>query len=695
MRALVRAIRLVSRTPNGKYARTIELSPGLNVIRGENGVGKTQIIQAIIYALGLERMLTTRANAPLGSAFTSEVRIRSDNGQEAASAVIASWVAVELENANGQSLVAQRHIRHSTMGSDLVRVWTAPALTEEGNISDPSDYFLHASGSATHDRGFHRLLADFLGWQLPTVPTYSGRQIPLYVDVIFPFIVVDQQSWGSATPRKVERYQIRDPLRRSFEFLVALNGPIAQKRRAELEELMTDMRTTWAATKSAIEATVGVLGGRLVGVPVHPAGSTSRRGDVEETDISSAHIQLFREGEWRSADSVVETLQGELRALRSASQREVREDVSEARSRELRQLREELSEVTAAAHLIDQDLSMNEAQLTALDRRLDGLSEERDRNSDIRTLIRLGSQTAAQHIVDQNCPTCQQSLDGLESDQLGPTLSVDDTISLLNSQINTTKKMRDRARIAVEYSASAFAALQRQADQLKVRIRAVEADVLEPAAETSQADIASRITIELQLEEISRVQDKFAEGFFTLEELASRIALVRNEMNSLPEGMPESDARLIGEVSATMTRYLKDSRFRSYSSSQVHIDRDSLRPTREGFDIDIDVSASDVVRMKIAYLESVRSVGMTVGPHPGILILDEPRQQDIDPADFSTILRYLGAAVKDSGQIVITSATPKEELDALLHAAQATIIELGDQKLLRVDRAADALDAGA
>ncbi|MFF4779587.1 hypothetical protein ACFY05_42915 [Microtetraspora fusca] len=415
---------------------------------------------------------------------------------------------------------------------------------------------------------------------------------------------------------------------------------------------------------------------------------------MEQTDLSSAHIELFRNGEWRSADSVVEKLQEELRRLRAALQREVREQVDEARSRELTQLRDEYAEVTAAAHLIDQDMSISEAQLTVLDRRLDGLSEERDRNSDIRTLVRLGSQTAAQHIADHNCPTCQQPLDGLESEHLGPTLSVDDTISLLNSQINTTKKMRDQAQVAVEYSASAFAALQRQADQLRVRIRALEADLLEPVAEVSQADIAARITLELQLEEIGRVQDKFAEGIFTLEELATRIASARNEINALPEGIPDSDVLLIDEVSQTMTRYLKDSRFRSYSPSQVHLDRDSLRPTREGFDIDIDVSASDVVRMKIAYLEAVRSVGMSVGPHPGILVLDEPRQQDIDPSDFGTILRYLGVAAKGTGQIIVTSATPKGELDRLLRGTQATNVELGDQKLLQADRSVDALDAG-
>src|SRR4051812_26095235 len=101
MRLRIRAVRLRVHTSNGTFGRTVTFQPGFNVVRGGNSRGKTQIVQAIIYTLGLERMLQARANTPLGSALTSEIRVE-DEDQAPAEPVVSSWVAVELETTDGR-----------------------------------------------------------------------------------------------------------------------------------------------------------------------------------------------------------------------------------------------------------------------------------------------------------------------------------------------------------------------------------------------------------------------------------------------------------------------------------------------------------------------------------------------------------------------------------------------------------------
>ncbi len=506
MRGRLRAVQLCVHTPEGSLGRTIHFASGLNIVRAGNSRGKSQLVQAVIFGLGLERMLTARANAPLGSAFTSEVRVGTDAGERALP-VTASWVAVELENAAGRVITAQRHVRHPQYRPDLVRVWQAAAITAPEEAGSASEYFLHAPGSATHDLGFHSLVATFLGWDLPGVSTYAGKLIPLYIDVIFPFMIVDQQSWGSAGPRKVERYQIREPVRRAAEFLLALEGPTAAARRAELEGAMADLRTSWAAVRGALQAIAGAIGGRAADVPAQAAGAQARGGDVQPSDLSTVQLQVLDDGEWQSADAVAERLEQQLRQATATPERVVAEGVDDATKAELASAHEELADLLAAARLVEQDLSMSEAQLAALDRRLDGLHEERNRNVDVRTLTRLGSQAAASHLADHNCPTCQQSLEGVETDERGPVLDIDETVALLNAQIVTAQRMRERAQAVVEQGNSAFAAMQRQSDHLRARVRALEADVLAPVGVPSSGDITRRVTLQLRLD------PSFAHGF--------------------------------------------------------------------------------------------------------------------------------------------------------------------------------------
>jgi hypothetical protein len=58
-------------------------------------------------------------------------------------------------------------------------------LFDQEKRSPSEDFLVGRPGIARLERGFHRFLADFLGWSLPDVPTYDERFVPLYLQVIF------------------------------------------------------------------------------------------------------------------------------------------------------------------------------------------------------------------------------------------------------------------------------------------------------------------------------------------------------------------------------------------------------------------------------------------------------------------------------------------------------------------------------
>jgi hypothetical protein len=94
-------------------------------------------------------------------------------------------------------------------------------------------------------------------------------------------------------------------------------------------------------------------------------------------------------------------------------------------------------------------------------------------------------------LSDGDCPTCHQSLESVELGALGPSLSVDETLSLLNAQLVTMRGMREQANAAVEQGRNAHAAVQRAADETRSQVRALQADLVAPSDYPSVGAITS------------------------------------------------------------------------------------------------------------------------------------------------------------------------------------------------------------
>jgi DNA repair exonuclease SbcCD ATPase subunit len=371
-------------------------------------------------------------------------------------------------------------------------------------------------------------------------------------------------------------------------------------------------------------------------------------------------------------------------------------DVGLVRLRErLTQSEAELADLLATARAVEQRLSLNEAQLIALDRRIGALEEERDRNQDVKTLLRLGGEHPTDHLSDSDCPTCHQSLASIEIGSLGPSLSIDETLGLLNAQLATMRGMREQAATAVERGRNAYAAVQRAADSARSQVRAVQADLVAPADYPSAADITERVVAETRLGELDRLTATVRSTLDRLQQVADDVAEARTSLNRLPSATPDEDVRRRERLTHLMHEQLGDFGFSSYDSQKIGINEETLRPERAGFDIDTDISATDVVRTKIAYLNAIRELaGEVDGPHPGLLILDEPRQHELDEEHFRLTLSRLASSSSLGNQVIVTSAAPMTALAEMLGDNAATIVDLGGRRLIQREPPDDRLDLG-
>jgi hypothetical protein len=491
---VITAVRMRVGAEGGVAGASFAFSDTFNVLVAANNRGKSQVTQGITFALGMERMFGPEHSTQMGSAFTQRITLPMDDLDQE-SDVLWSWCAVELRSRDGQYLTAQRYAVHPLVSADLVRVWEAPVLSQPTQAApEPTDYFVHAQGAFAGERGFAKKLADFLGWRLPLVPRYGNQaDAPLYPDVVFPFLYADQRSWNSAAPRRVSHYQLREPGRRATEFLLGLAGPVAAARRAELDRELGSAVNLWASVRASAQASAGSAGARLLGLPRQPNGAVARprrTGVVEPTDVENVEIEV------PDASGLYQPLERILRDLRQASvsTTSITQSVDPAdplAAARLLAAEERLDELSDAAALLGQDLSLAEGQQAALERRVAALDEERRRNQDVKTLRRLGSRMGT-HFGDEHCPTCQQSLDQVEADLLGPVMDLDESSALVSAQLATAQGMLRQVETVTQQQRDALSAVQRELDTARLVVRAARADAASPANYPSEVARTTR-----------------------------------------------------------------------------------------------------------------------------------------------------------------------------------------------------------
>src|SRR5438128_1685476 len=125
----IRALRLAVMTSDGLYGRDLRFEDGLNVLLVDNASGKSTCVQAIIYALGLEAMLSAKHDIPLPHSMVEYLEDEKGNNLN----VIESEVWLVVQNAAGATLTLRRPVK-SSQNHLLITVW------DEDVLSEPAKY---------------------------------------------------------------------------------------------------------------------------------------------------------------------------------------------------------------------------------------------------------------------------------------------------------------------------------------------------------------------------------------------------------------------------------------------------------------------------------------------------------------------------------------------------------------------------
>ncbi|MEL6896492.1 MAG: hypothetical protein AAFP90_10350, partial [Planctomycetota bacterium] len=671
-----RLLRLQVSTVQGNCSASIEFDDGLVIVRADNSLGKSTCFTSILIALGMEAMLTTsQSELPLTPAVLEKLEM-ADGWQD----VIESSVYLEIENAQKDRITTFRQLR-GERDKNLIGVWYGPALSDPGEY-EFRDFFVNRAGGATHEAGFHRELARFLGWELPQVPTFDGNESPLYLQVLFPFFFVEQKrGWSSVTPIVPSHLRIRHPHERAVEFLLSLDAYRNAVRRQELELELSRCQNEWTQVVKSAGELANQVNGSCQGL--------QENATVKWPPEVSPTLMVPVDNQWVSITARLSQSRESMGDLVDKEIPRVEEIANQAEA----ELSEAESEVSRGESIVARLLEyarFEQAEVDSMEARLTQIEADLVRNKDDRTLQRMGSDQF-NTLNRGEFPTCHQAIqDSLLPIAAGQeVMTLDQNIAFLEQQRKTIQGAIREAQSVVEARNRQVLAIRNEISENRSKVRSLRQTLISDGRLPSVAAIEERIRLEHEIDRLEKVSESFQGTLAKLGSVAEDFRRIRGELRALPlENTSTEDRNKIRRWTSILQAQLQQYGFGSFAANEIRISEDQYRPTHDGFDLPSSISASDLIRTIWAYLMGMLELSRDISTsHPGLMVFDEPRQQSAREVSFGELLRR-GAASKQFGQQVVffTSEEPAH-LRSALEGFDYQMHDYGDEeKILRPDQ---------
>lgn len=664
----IRAFALHIETRRGRFGFIEKFGPNLTIIRGNNSSGKSTFFNTLLFALGMEELIGGKGEGVLQYA----VREHFDYAEERIE-VASSRFFVELENAKGDVITMQRSIKDSARHSKLMEIYSAAHLTESEPLCEPTPTYLHDRGGAQNPRGFHNFLEQFIGLQLPRVPTASGGEAKLYLQAVFAALAVEQKRGWTDYIANIPFYGIRDARTRVAEFMLGLSVFESSAARNRLNDEARKIEDVWCSLSDELRRAALDSGVVIQGLPKMPSES-----------FAASQVQFIGNG--GDADISLDEYIRQLRAEHEALEERLQSDTMLGGVEVTRRIDATLAELQQLSEIRDQAaaaLTLQRASLREYEELLQEAREDLERNKTAAKLRGLG----AEHGLDlahDRCPTCHQMVADtlLPQTDVGPQMDLQTNIAYLESQCRTLGQQIAALRAANAVGEAKLKTLAERVAAKHDELNGLRGDA-GSGSQLSKAIFRRQVQIEALIARIESFVELATRTLQRLELYAEQFAANQRARKKLPKNYySERDDSSIRYFEKLFRANAQSFGYESAPINDIEISRDTLMPflahleLREILskrvsrtDIRSDSSASDFVRLIWSFLLGLyqASVHKTVGGnHPGVLLFDEPGQHSMAESSQHALLKSLAgesklqsivAASFDESESVFLSAT--------------------------------------
>jgi len=600
-----------------------------------------------------------------------------DDGQKDLQ-VLESEVLLEIENHKGEVFTIQRPVIGES-DARLVSTWAGARLTNPTASLPKRDYYLRDAGSAQNEAGFLHKLAEFVGWQLPTVRRFNDSECPLYLEAICPLFIVEQKhGWSGIQANLPTYFAIREMAKRCVEFVLNLDAARFIEERQRLVQEEAQLKNRWKNLTSIAEATLQSMSGRVVGLPEKPSAQWPL--------ATAPTIEVFRNGSWIAFESALVSDREELARLEQTPVATT-EQSSVAAGAQLEVAQQTLAQRELVAGELLVELQGEQLQQVSTETRLAALREDLRRNKDALKLKSFGSDAGWQ-VIEHVCPTCQQHLADtlLPQGPIENPMSVEENITFIENQIGTFEHLRENAASLINRKESELAAFRSEIEGLRVQIRSLRQTLLAPSSTPAIETVRMRIDLESRIRTFDRTISDFSETMESFAEVAIAWRGILEQKRNLPsDGFSLQDKAKLARLQVLFREQLKEFGFSSLNADSLEISTDTYRPTREGFDLGFDLSASDNVRTIWAYLQGLLELSAEQPMnHLGLLLFDEPRQQEAAELSFERLLARAANAKRRGQQVIFATSEPIASIQRMTSGLDVQVVSFEGRVVSRL-----------
>ncbi len=631
-------IEVFAETNGGRFSTKIPFKNGLNIIRAENSTGKSTCINAIAYGLGLESILGPGRKKPFPKSLY-EV-IYGNKNDEKPYYVNSSGVSIRIRNSGGKV---------ATLNRDILGNHNKIAVQVD---ADGGDYFLGSAGkvgSAISQKGFHHWLANFIGWNLPKVVTYEGKETSLYLECIFPLFFIEQKrGWSEIQANIPGHFGIRNLKRSAVEFCLEIESFEYEMQVAILKKRIESAQNEWSGLRLTARTIADINSVQV-----------NKISDIDKDIIHRIDFNFLENDVCINVDEQEKSLNKLIEKLshKIADEGPHSEELG-SQLTVMRVLRRKFEETSNSVEMVMQSISEVDSKISTLD-------YEYDQYQQLKRLKSVGGDVSSD-IDTQKCPICESDL----YDTLGSRtvkrlpMTLGENIEFLKNQLDFfgSIKRKSTAQLLDFKDGLKLLNSKMEVENDKLSNLREEIDDIHGA---TKSIMRKSIEAKNLLRAVLKLKEKQGDLNEQLDAVHSRWANASKALKQLRKGSKVTDDGLIiRKLESIIKGNLTAFSFDQSAISSISISHQTLRLEQEGYDIVADTSASDFIRTIWSYtLALLELAGKEERvKHGGFVVFDEPRQHEASKVSFASLIGKASESGSFGGQVIFATSLDKSEL---------------------------------
>jgi uncharacterized protein (UPF0305 family) len=631
----IRAVRLEVNTVDGLYGADYKFAPGLNIVRGDNSTGKSSLFQSILYALGFEELLGGRNDKTMQSVLKDQVEYPRDSPH----AITQSTVYLEIENT--EIITIRRSVKSPTRKSQLIDVYSGALLTTSIKEVPSRQMWVHDPGAASDETyGFHAFLADFLKIQLPEVVTAKGDIHKLYLQQLAPSFIIEQKAGWSDFFATIPYFGMRQTEQRVIEYLLELDVFENEKRKQLLNSEKQNLNFRWASLVDKFHALSERVGGKMQGLELSP---------TILNNFDEIYVSAWHNNNWIPLTELNDILKNQYAALENTQTTTVGGNI-QRNEKELNDITDRLNQLTLNYEMLSPELNFDREKLKQYQKQLSALREDLRKNKGALKVTKLGGDLPTE-IAKNICPTCEQDVKDslLPSDIEQVPMRIEDNITYLDSQEKMIMVYIEGQQNLLKEKEAKLFWYQVTSKNLRQRIREIKRELVQDERLPSAMDIEKKVDLKRKIEFFNKTLDSVGNLLHDLKGLSKEYERFINKETLLPKDFfSEEDKSKLRALKDYFIELLRKFNYQSKPFDAIQISNDTYFPVAQKMDealfynIKFDSSASDFIRCIWAYTTALLKTSIKFDAnHPQLLMLDEPKQQDLSKESFRNLLKEL------------------------------------------------------